>query len=248
MSATAPDTAQVPAEEPKAAERPAKHYGFSSLISGFARMWRGWRPALIVIVINMVVQGLLTYWNVQVGMNAAFIVALIVSAVVLLACYAVLTATALAAVDGRIGTREAVAMARRRIGPFVLWVLVQWVVVVAVSLVNGWLGLIAAAVLIFLPIAAIAGSANPLRANFVAIRDRWIRWLVTCLILLFFVIVWVLLAAVNVFFVHGMGASLIAWLVIGLAAWWLLTAWSAIFRSTRAGAEPQPLESGSSEG
>lgn len=44
----------------------SKQYGFSVLVSGFARMWRGVLPALLVVLINAVVQasvlGLAWWW------------------------------------------------------------------------------------------------------------------------------------------------------------------------------------------
>ena len=48
-----------------------------------------------------------------------------------------------------------------------------------------------------------------------------------------------LMMAVWVFLRQGLvprSSWLIGWLVLGLVAWWLLTAWSAIYRSTKVGA------------
>ena len=45
-----------------------------------------------------------------------------------------------------------------------------------------------------------------------------------------------MLTAVNVLFVKGFPASLITWVVGGIVAWWIFTAWAEIYRSTKVGA------------
>ena len=97
------------------------------------------------------------------------------------------------------------------------------------------LGLVVCWLLAFLAPAAADGQRNAIGANFSALKERWGRWLITSLLLTIGGVIMLLLMALNVFFFTGFAASIIGWLVLGLIAWWLLTTWSAIYRSTRVG-------------
>lgn len=228
------DVATLP-EAPAAASKPAKRFRVSILFTGLARMWRGTGAALLVILVNALVQAALIYVNAQVGMNISFIISLLVSAAVLIGSAAVLVNVALRAVDGRVGLKAALSGASSHLPLFALWVIAQWVAIVAVSLLYGPLGILVAVLTVFIPLAAADGRGNALGANFSAIKDRWGHWLITVIILLVIGLIVFLLSAVNVFFIKGTPASFIAWLVMGIGAWWLLTAWASLYRSTRVG-------------
>lgn len=222
-----------------------KKYGFSALITGLARMWRGTAPALIVIAVNAIVQAVLIFWNAQVGLNAAFIISFIISFAVLLVSFAVLARTALAAVDGKVSLSGAISGTTAVLGNFVLWAVVLFVLVTIGFMIYPFVGLLVCWLLAFLAPAAADGQKNAIGANFRALKDRWGRWLITSILLSIGGVIMFLLMAVNVFFIHGFMASLIGWLVLGLVAWWLLTAWSAIYRSTKVGATADTSEAAS---
>jgi hypothetical protein len=221
------------------AEGKPKEYGFSALLTGFARMWRGFVPAIIAIVGNAVVQAVLTFWNPQVGLSVAFIIAAVISIAVLIVWLAVLSRTALGAVTGRVSVGHAISGVRPVLGRFALWTALQWLLILVGFLLLPLLGLLIGLVTVFVPLAAADGESNPLGANFKALKDRWGRWLVTSVILLVLLVILLLLSAVNVFFITGFAASLIFWLVFGFIALWLLTAYAAIYRSTRVGRATQ---------
>ena len=159
----------------------------------------------------------------------------VLSVVVLIGSFAVLVSVALRVVDGRVGLKAALAGASSHLPMFALWVVVQWVVVVALSLLYGPLAILVAVLTVFVPLAAADGRGNAVGANFSAIKDRWGRWLLTTIILLVIGLIVFLLSAVNVFFIKGTVAAFIAWLVLGLGLWWMYTAWAALYRSTRVG-------------
>jgi len=215
--------------------------GSPALVTALRRMWGGTGPALVAIVLNAVAQSLLIYWNAGVGMNAPFIVSLVVSAGVLIFTFALLSRTAVAAIDGRVSTRRAMAETRRIVPMFAVWVIGLVVAVTAAIMVNPILGWLIAVVAAFVPIAAADGRANAIGANFRVIRERPVRWLITAILVTLIGAVIYLLSVVNVLFVKGFPASFIAWMAYGFLAWWLLTAWAEIYRSTKVGNE-SPLQ------
>lgn len=206
-------------------------YRFSALVRALVVMWRTTGPALAVIVVNTVVQAFLIWLNTQSGFSFAFLVAWLVSGVSVMALYAVLTSCALGAVD-RDGT-SVLGRVKGNAGPFVGWALLQWLLVLLVTLIQPALVLLVAALTPFLPIAAMDGQRNALGANFRTLGRKVWRWLITSVILVVAGLVYFLLTAVNVFFIKGTPAAVFFWLVIGLIAWWLLTAWTLVYRAAR---------------
>jgi hypothetical protein len=206
-------------------------YRFSALIRALLIMWRTTGPALAVIVVNTVVQGFLIWLNTQSGFSFGFFVAWLVSAVSVMALYAVLTSCALSAVD-RDGT-SVLARVKANAGPFVGWAALQWLLVLLVTLVQPLLVLLVAALTPFLPIAAMDGQRNAIGVNFGTLSRKVMRWFITTVILLVAGFVYFLLNAVNVFFIKGTPAAVFFWLVIGLIAWWTLTAWALVYRAAR---------------
>jgi hypothetical protein len=210
----------------------AATYRFSVLLKALAVMWRTAGPALLFIVINMVVQSFLTWLDTQSGFSLGFLIAFLVSAVSAMVLYAVLTSCALAAVD-RDGA-SVLGRVKAHAGSFTGWALVQWLLVLLVTLIQPALVLLVAAATPFLPIAAMDGQRNALAVNFSTLGRKFGRWLVTTVILLVAGLIFFLLSAVDVFFIKGTPAAVFFWLVIGLVAWWLLTAWTLVYRAARA--------------
>lgn len=206
-------------------------YRFSALIKALGVMWRSAGPALLFILINTVVQAFLVWLDTQSGFTAGFAVAFLVSAVSAMLLYAVLTSCALEAVD-RDGT-GVMPRVKAHLGSFTGWALLQWLLVLLVSLIQPVLVLLVAALTPFLPIAAMDGQRNALGVNFSTLGRKFGRWLVTTVILMVAGLIFFLLSAVNVFFIKGTPAAVFFWLVIGLIAWWVLTAWTLIYRAAR---------------
>lgn len=207
-------------------------YRFSALFKALVVMWRTTGPALLVIVLNTVVQGVLTWLNTQSGFSIGFLIAVLVSGVSVMALYAVLTSCALGAVD-RDG-QSVVGRVKSHAGAFIGWALLQWLAVLLVTLIHPALVLLVAAATPFLPIAAMDGQSGALGVNFRTLGRKFGRWLVTTVILLVAGIIFFLLAAVDVFFIKGTPAAIFFWLIIGVVAWWLLTAWTLVYRAARA--------------
>ena len=223
------------AEATEAPAKPEREYGFSALFSALGRMWRGTAPALVAIVLNAIVQSLLVYWNAPIGMNFPFIISLVLSFLALVLGLGLLSRTALDSVSGRVGLGQAWAETRAALPTIVLWISVVVLIVTLGALVRPLLAWLLISLLAFVPLAAADGKRNALGAAFKAIGERWGRWLVTLIFVSIISLVLFLLTAVNVLFVKGFPASLIAWLVLGLVAWWFLTAWAEIYRSTKVG-------------
>ncbi|MCU0277808.1 MAG: hypothetical protein MUE31_02835 [Candidatus Nanopelagicales bacterium] len=204
-----------------------KQYGWTVLGTGLVRMWRGFLPFIVVSLLNALVQASLRELSplwLAVGISAAL----------LLLAFALMAHIAVRSVDERSGLGD---LRGTRFALFALWV-VGWTVVITIGLaLYFWPGVLLLALTPFVPVAAAAGVRNPLGANFAAIRSRPVRYLVTVAITLLVLLVMWLISALNAFFVRGWVASFTTWLVIGLVAAWLLTAWAALFRSTEVGRE-----------
>lgn len=229
--------------------QPPAQYGFSALVSGFARMWRGIVPFAVAILVNMIVQTPLTYPQVVPGLSWGSIGLAVVSAAFLILTMALMVSTALRVAPReahRVGLGEAVAGARRHLGWFALWT----VVVVALSTLGfsfgTYPGILILLVLPFVGFAAAVGASHPIIANFKALADRPIRWFVTAVISAVILTVAQLLGAFNAFFISGMPSVALWWFLFGIVQAWLFTAWAAIWRSTETGAAI-PVESQTSD-
>lgn len=200
----------------------AQEYGISVLATGFARMWRGFLPFVVVTLVNAVVQASLLYLS-------PFWLALGISAAVLLVSFALTTQIAVRSVVKRSGLADLLDGDLPR---FSLWV-VGWTLVISAGLAfYFWPGVVLLALTPFIPVAAVSGARNPLAANFRAIRARPFRWLVTVLITLVVILMVWLASGLIAFFVGGWVAAFLTWIVIGFVAAWLLTAWAALLRSS----------------
>lgn len=230
MSATETEAAGVTADRPR-------YYGFSALISGFAKMWRAAAPALLVIVANAIVQAALIIADPAVGWSLSFILPLILSVAMVLITGAVLSACAYESATGRVSVATAFGRANRHFWLFSGWVILQTIVIWIGLALYTWPGLILSLVLVYIPLAAIAGRGNALGENFRAIGAHPIRWIITGLIISVFLLLGFLLGAVNTFFIGGPVATFAAVFVGGLFGWWWLTTWALLFRSR---VEPAP--------
>jgi len=202
-----------------------KQYGWTVLGTGLWRMWRGFLPFVVVALVNALVQASLLSLS-------PFWLALGISAAVLLISFALTAHVAYRSVSQRSGVGD---LTEADLARFALWV-VGWTVVVSAGLAfYFWPGVILLALTAFIPVAAAAGAGNPLTANFAAIRERPFRWVLTVGVSLVVILIVWLLSGLNAFFIRGWVASFTTWLLIGFVAAWLLTAWSALFRSTVAG-------------
>ncbi|MDP4014764.1 MAG: hypothetical protein U0990_04640 [Candidatus Nanopelagicales bacterium] len=236
-------TAATQVAEPTGAPKDGKprHYGSSALFSGAARMWRAWLPCVVVIVVNAAIQGLMVIRDPAVTASASFIAAVVISLVCILATYAVITASALGAVEGKVGFGEAFKSSGRHLGLFVAWVLGLMVVSLAAYMVYVYPGFIVLAITPYVAVAAMAGRGNALAANFRAIAGRPGRTLLTVILIGVMLFIVSLLAAANYFFtwffVRGFASSLVAWIAYGLLAWWWTTSLACVYRSTAVGDE-----------
>jgi hypothetical protein len=241
------DTAPAPATDPEPTAVAPRFYGFSVLLSGFARMWRATFPALVIIAVNAGLQAALVLPDpVATTGDWLFYLQAAASLLVLLYTGAVLSSAALESVSqGRVRFAHAFGRAARRFWAFAAWSVLLIVVLIGVSLLPDIgsfpLGLwLVWGLLIFLPIAAVDGRRATLAENFRAIGAHPIRWFFTWLIMsILFIIGW-LLSAVNTFFVSGWIAAAVAGFVGGIAVWWWLTAWACLYCS-RSGVDPQPF-------
>ena len=240
------DTAPAPTVDPEPESQAAapRYYGFSVLLSGFARMWRATMPAFVIIIINAALQAALVF-NDPVATTGAWLFYLQAAASLMVLLYtgAVLSSAALESVaKGRVKFAHAFGRAASRFWSFLGWGVLLIAILIGASLLPDvgsfplalW---IVWGLLVFLPIAAVDGRRSALAENFRAIGAHPIRWLVTWIIMsILFVVGW-LLSAVNTFFVSGWISAVVAGLVAGVAVWWWLTAWACLYCS-RLGAEP----------
>ncbi len=226
-----------------------RYYGFSALLSGFARMWRATLPALLIILVNAGVQAALVYTNpIATPTNWLMYLQAAASLVVLLYTGAVLSSSALESVSpGRVRFAQAYGRANKRFWVFAGWMILLLAALLGASLVPAlpaafpWAVWLVWGVFIFLPIAAVDGRRNSLMENFRAIGGHPIRWFFTWLIMTLLYVVGWLLSAVNTFFITGALAAGIAGVIGGVIVWWWLTSWACVY-SSRAGAEPAPYD------
>lgn len=231
MSTTTTETA-----EPASKEKP-REYGFSVLVTGFARMWRGFKPAIVVILVNAVIQALLVIGDPVFGVDGALIYLLaLVSAIAIIATAAYITAIGLGAVEGKVTFRDATARVKSNLWVYLAWLIGLGIVTLLGTLLYTLPGAIISALTPFVTIAAMAGQKNALAADFKAIGARPIRWIVTLIFTaLVGFVVW-LIAAGNTFLITGPIAAFITVTIVGFIGLWFATAWSCLYRSTPVGA------------
>ncbi len=209
-------------------------YRISALTRAWVCLGRSSSIVFPVIVINAALQALLLLPGFLPGVNLAFIVAAVLSYLILVACYTVAATAILAAIDGGIsggsGVRAALADSPARFPAVLGWSLLLLLATIIGLSLYVVPGLIVLAVLPFLLIAVIDRRSNPLAANFATLGKRWGRWLLTIVIMAALCGALWLMATVTGFFIGGALGALIAWLVLGVIAAWFTAAWALIYR------------------
>ncbi len=205
-------------------------YRVSSLAFAFVRMWRGWRVVVPVIVLNALIQALLIWPPFTYGSGAWTMLSAVVSAIVLAAGFAAITASSLRVADGQVHWSEIAPAIRENAIRYLIWIL-AWGIAVAIGLALFVIpGIVIIALTPFLAMAVLDGRANPPRANFEVIRARPGRWLITIVIVLLLGVICWGIAGFTVFFVRGPIATLLIWLVGGWLVTWFVTAFGLVYR------------------
>jgi hypothetical protein len=218
-----------------------KEYGFSVLVTGFARMWRGFVPGALAVLLNATIQAALVREDPVIGEGGFEVYLLaILSGVALLLTSAILTATALESVRGRAGIKDVTSRTLSNIAGYTVWSVGLWAVAMIGFLLFTIPGIIILALTPFVTVAAMDGQGNALAANLKAISARPIRWAITIIVVGAIAAILWLLSAVNAFFITGVVASFAAVLVIGFVVWWLQTSWACLYRSTPVGTTDGP--------
>lgn len=213
-------------------------YRVSALASGFVRLWRGWRVFVPVILANAILQALLVWPTITSSMGWWVVLSALLSAIVFGVCFGLVASTALQVPDGSVGWGAGVRRLRAHLLPYTVWAMV-WLIVVAIGLALYSIpGLIAAALMPFLLLAALDDRGNPWVVNFRTLGRRFWRWLLTVAIAGLVLFVADLLGGLFTFFLRNPVGSLGVWLVGGFGAVWLTTAWALIYR----GAWVEPAE------
>lgn len=212
-----------------------KLYRVSALASGFVRMWRGWQVIVPLIIVNALIQGLIVLPETSVNDVVVNTLLALLSAVVALKSFVVVTEVAVRVADGPVTWPMVFPKLRRS-----TWAGMLWGALMLLALVIGFSlytvpGIIIAALSPFVVIAAVDGARNPLVANFRTIGRRFWRWLITAVLTGLAITLGYLGSGFVMFFLRGMlGASLI-WLAAGFVAAWCITAWALIYRSAQSG-------------
>lgn len=211
-----------------------RHYGFSVLLTGFARLFKQPTAFAAVIVFNAIVQMALTLWTPIISASWQFAASALISLISLLLSFSWICRLALATVDGKMTFSELLRHTPVNLGRFVLWVLAELVLIFVLAALGFWPGLLFMLVIPFVALAAIDGK-SPVAANFTAIRERFGRYLT--------VMAWWILVMVVSDVLLGLGAitlpewalAFFGWIYKGIIGAWLTTAFAVLFRSTRAG-------------
>lgn len=212
------------------------HYRFSVLLTAIPRFFRGIVPFVAVIIVNAIVQGLLiAAFNPQPGWSFEFIATLAISFVVLVGSFYFMNLTALSVATGKADLGAIFARSGSQWGRFVLWSVVMYLLVLIGLIINTGVALVVLLVLPFVTLAAADDKKNPLAINFRVIGGRFIRYLITVIILGVILVLSNIFTSVNGFFVGGWQGAIITWLYWGVFASWTLTALALIYRSTNAG-------------
>lgn len=206
-------------------------YRVSALAYGFARLWRGWKVVIPVIIINAALQALLILINVLPYLTIAFALVAALSFMILVKAYNFVAAAMLQAALGPVNVRSVYDNLWSR-----YWVLLAWSVGLGLAVLIGLAlyvvpGFIVMALTPYLLLAVVDGQRNPIAVNFRTIAARWGRWLITVLLMGLVLFAAWFFAALDGFFITGAPAAFIGWIVLGFIATWFLSAWALIYRS-----------------
>lgn len=225
----------LPNDKPEG-DKSDRKYGFSVLLTGLGQLVRHPLGFAIVILINAVIQMLLILWTPVTSDSLAFWVSSTISMLSLLICYSWICRLALATVDGMIGLRELFSATTKGLWLFLGWVILELVAIFVLASLWFWPGLIAMLLLPFVAIAATDGKRNALGVNFVAIKQRLGRYLVTVIFWILIIAVTWLLVILGSITLPPVALGLFGWLFKGLIGAWLTCSFAALYRSTEVGA------------
>lgn len=215
-------------------------YRRSVLVSAASKWRRGATVTIVTVLINAVLQAILVRGHTIFGFvsTTELVILGLLSFVVLLLCGSVVISAALIACVEPVTRPAAIKQARSHFWLFTIWVIV-WILIVGAGLIVYSIpGLVLAALLPFVSIAAMDGQRNAVVANFRAIGNRFGRYLLTLAVTGVLMLGVFLIAVINEVFVTGWLASLIAWILFGIFASWLFLGWSLLYRSTTVGQLP----------
>ena len=219
--------------------RPEKRYDRTVMAKASGRFWRATAIFLVTVLINAVVQSVLV-WPALIPNfgKPVFLLLALISFAGLLFSSLVLAIAALETAAGKVVVSDTFNTAWRHFPKYVLWI-VPWVVIALLLLVfNKYAGFCFLAITIFLPVAAADSHPNPVKANFLAIKSRPVRFVFALIMTVLLLGLMQLGASLVTFLLNPAIAAFLVWLYVGVATAWLLTAWGLIYRSTTVGAVP----------
>lgn len=239
MSATneqspAPATGEAPASDQSAMP---KVYGRSVFSTSRQKYWGAFLVFLAIMIVNAVIQALLTRPGVIPNLTSPqFLGLALVSYAVLVVSLGLIISCGLQISAGKVSFANAFSGAAKHFWKFVLWTSL-WAAVITIGLaLYLFPGLILIILLPFVPIAALDGAKNPLKANFQAIGARKGRFVITLIVsLIWLVLLWVGIGLTN-WLVTGSWADFFGWLALVFIGAWLVTGWCLLYRSTPVGA------------
>lgn len=196
-------------------------------------MMRAWLLALPVILVNALVQGLLTlgsYSPDSPGLNLGLAV---LSALVLLKSIVWVNVVAVLGTRGEANWAVALKRMRER------WLVADlWALGVALVAAIGFAlwtvpGIIVLAITPFVLFAAATGERHALRANFAVLGRRFWLWLLVTLGALLVGVLWFVVSGFVDFFLRGMLGAFTAWTVTGILFALFTFAYARIFAKAR---------------
>lgn len=206
-------------------------YRISALGAAARGMWRGWTVLVPVVVVNAALQALLVWPSVTIDASAMLVALAVASYLVLLVAAGLVVAVALDVPDGRVGWRTVMVRLRVRAVPFACWTTAFAVVAAAAWVFSVVPGALVLAVGVYVPFAALDGRGATLRVAWAALRRRFWRWLLTCVVVGVLGFVGLVVAGFTMFFLRGSFGSALVWLVGGLVAAWVAVAWGLVYRA-----------------
>lgn len=219
----------------RSARTPRVTYRFSALSRAFLLFWRAAIVLLPVILLNAIVQALLTLASYSPDDVVLNTVLAALSGLLVLLSIAVVTACAVSVSGGTFGWSSTFAWARQHWLTFGVWSVGLGIVVALGFALWTVPGILVLAVTPFMLIAAMSGERNALRANFTVLARKFWRWLVTTLIVVVVASLWFLISGFVDFFLRGLLGAITVWTVTGFFASWFIVAYALIYaRGTNA--------------
>lgn len=212
--------------------RPPRVYGFSVLLTGLARIGRQPLAFILIILLNAAIQGLLTYWTPLNSHDPAFYVSAFVSFASRVISFALTCQLGLATVDGKITLGELFRSTWRRFGLFFGWVLIELVAIWILTVLYFWPGMIFMLLIRFVALAAMDGQKNANKANFLAIKERVGRYLVTMVFWILIMVFSDALVALGSITLSPSVVAFIGWVYRGFIGVWLTCAFAGVGTAT----------------